>query len=43
MENWNVGRMGLAEWDLVKYKIFHHLLFIPNIPFFHYSIIPIGY
>ena len=41
--------MGLAEWDLFywggtdqRIKSDHHPFFIPNIPLFHHSIIPLG-
>jgi hypothetical protein len=47
MEYWNVGILGLSELDLFhmdgtdqKIKSDHHPLLIPNIPFFHFSIIP---
>jgi hypothetical protein len=45
MERWNIGFggmgsvfMGLAE--IKKIKSERYLLLIPNIPFFHHSIIP---
>jgi len=48
MEYWNVGIMGLAECDLFymdgadpKIQSDPHPLLIPNIPFFHHSIIPL--
>ena len=44
----NVGILGLADWDLFyidspqsKLKSGHHPFFKPNIPFFHYSNIPL--
>jgi len=50
MEYWNVGILkSRVWWDEIyfsidgtdqKIKSDHHLLFIPNIPFFHHSIIP---
>jgi hypothetical protein len=51
MEYWKVGMLVLSEWDLfVNYedgtyqniKLDHHPLSIPNIPWFHHSIIPFG-
>jgi hypothetical protein len=48
MEYWNVGILGLVEWDrffikdgtVHNIKSDHHPLSIPNIPLFHNSIIP---
>jgi len=47
MECWKTEDPRLAERDLhligdphPKLKSGHHPLFIPNIPFFHHSIIP---
>jgi len=48
LEKWNVGILGLAECNLFlidnidqELNSVHHPLFIPNIPFFHHSIIPL--
>jgi hypothetical protein len=47
MKYWNVGMSALAEGDLLymyvtdkKINSDQHPLFMPNIPFFHHSIIP---
>jgi hypothetical protein len=46
MECWNTGFGGMKSMFYIddidqKLKSEHHPLFIPNIPFFHLSIIPI--
>jgi len=49
MESWNIGMMGLVEWDLFYkdgtdhfIKSDRHPLSIPKNLLFHHSIIPFG-